>query len=478
MNNGMITDDNDTRVSDKTNFTVINCNARSLCPKLDSLIDCMTETEAVVAFVTETWMEEGDLEEMEDRVRNAGYGMASKERKVAAVNGVTYGGVAIFWDESRSNFKRLTYSVEDWEILICVGKVKGHSRQMVLMACYLPPGYTRVQGDAAMTKISDIVVDMKRKYTDPFIVLAGDYNQWKIEDNLLDFPDIKETEVGATRNGKQIDRFFTNMTRSITNSGTLNPLETEDGSKKSDHRVAYFRAALGKLKTFTWQKFTYRYYNEASEKAFKSWVVMHDWREVLEAVGSNNKANAYQKTITEALGRFFPLKTTRRKSNELPWLDKKTKRLIKDRKHLYWTEEGRTQVWKEEKKRVSEAIKKRKRGFMDTQKTHLLDKDANRNFYRHVKAFCRYEKPPVFDVRELVPNKTDPEVAEELADYFIKVSREFDPIEPSDIPVEKPMGGSKLDIHVVAARLRKMRKPKSMVPGDIFPQLVTLFADF
>ena len=34
-----------------------------------------------------------------------------------------------------------------------------------------------------------------------------------------------------------------------------------------------------------------------------------------------------------------------------------------------------------------------------------------------------------------------------------------------------------LRVHEVAARIRKFRKPKSMVPGDVFPQLVTQFSD-
>ena len=39
-------------------------------------------------------------------------------------------------------------------------------------------------------------------------------------------------------------------------------------------------------------------------------------------------------------------------------------------------------------------------------------------------------------------------------------------------------GGRWLQCHEVAARLKKMRKPRLMVPGDIYPQLVTLFSDF
>ena len=127
---------------------------------------------------------------------------------------------------------------------------------------------------------------------------------------------------------------------------------------------------------------------------------------------------------------------------------------------------------------MAQAIVDRKKGYMDTQKKHLLDKDAKRNFFRHVKSFCKFERPEQFDVRSIFPGKSDVQVGESLADYFIKVSREFSPLDPGDIPCPKPQGGTKLEKYEVAARLRKMRKPKSMVPGDIFPSLVTDFADF
>ena len=115
---------------------------------------------------------------------------------------------------------------------------------------------------------------------------------------------------------------------------------------------------------------------------------------------------------------------------------------------------------------------------MLTQKEHLLADDANRNFFRHIKSFSRLEKPRQFDVRGLFDEgKKDCEIAEDLADYFIKVSREFDPLEPEHPPITRDVGLPGLQNFEVAARIRKFRKPKSMVPGDIFPALVTELAD-
>lgn len=39
-----------------TKLTVINTNARSLCPKIDCLVDCMEEKDAGLAVIMETWL--------------------------------------------------------------------------------------------------------------------------------------------------------------------------------------------------------------------------------------------------------------------------------------------------------------------------------------------------------------------------------------------------------------------------------------
>ena len=82
----------------------------------------------------------------------------------------------------------------------------------------------------------------------------------------------------------------------------------------------------------------------------------------------------------------------------------------------------------------------------------------------------------MFNVRELMePGKADEEIAEDLATYFNRISNEFEPLAPEEIPCTRPKDMPELECFEVAARIRKFRKPKSTVPGDIFPQLVTQF---
>ena len=52
------------------------------------------------------------------------------------------------------------------------------------------------------------------------------------------------------------------------------------------------------------------------------------------------------------------------------------------------------------------------------------------------------------------------------------------PLEPDDIPATFSEALPALEVWQVAGRIKHFKKPKSMVSGDVFPALMTLFADF
>ena len=188
--------------------------------------------------------------------------------------------------------------------------MRGHRRKLVVLAAYLPPNYTRNKTQATMDYIADIIVDIKRKYKDPFILLTGDFNQWNVDQCLQDFADMSEVSVGNTRGNKAIDRMFLNCGRSVTESGTLAPLETEaepgEDAGRSDHRVAYCRVNLPKVDTFKWEAYSYQHFNDQPANDFRSGMVDHEWNEVFSAGTVDEKAASHQRTINDVIERFFP----------------------------------------------------------------------------------------------------------------------------------------------------------------------------
>ena len=90
-----------TVMNNKTNFSIVNTNARSLCPKIRSLLDCFSELNTDIAVLTETWLSDGPTldEDIEDLRLGAGVGLLVRNRAVGP-RGHSHGGVAIAYRES------------------------------------------------------------------------------------------------------------------------------------------------------------------------------------------------------------------------------------------------------------------------------------------------------------------------------------------------------------------------------------------
>ena len=192
-------------------------------------------------------------------------------------------------------------------------------------------------------------MDVKRQYRDPFIVVAGDFNQWAIAQALVEFPDMRETHVGATRGDRAIDRFFSNVSRSVSASGTVPALESENSA--SDQLVAYIKTDLPRQETFERITYQYRHFTDEARVEFGSWIVLNDWTDVYNAAGSDEKAVAYQRHIDRAMDTFFPLRTVRKKSTDLSWINKAIKKKIKRKMEIY-VKEGKSDLWRWMKKQL------------------------------------------------------------------------------------------------------------------------------
>lgn len=186
-----------------SHLTLINTNARSLSHKIDSLHETMEEFDASVAVVTETWFGNGPLmdEASQDLGLGAGTGLLYCNRDPCASNGELW-GVAILWKESFGFFRKIDIKNPDgFEILAAAGTVNGHSRKLIVLACYLLPNMPRRRADDCLVFLSNLVNDLKGRFKNPYICVTGDFNQWEVELCLADYNDIKEVHARI-----QVDR--------------------------------------------------------------------------------------------------------------------------------------------------------------------------------------------------------------------------------------------------------------------------------
>ena len=146
-----------------------------------------------------------------------------------------------------------------------------------------------------MDFIAGCVTRAKRQYTDPFVIIAGDFNQWMVEKVLADHIDIQEPLVGPTRSGRSIDQIFTNFAGSIMEARTVPPLETDNATvKKSDHPVSLIKSNISRISPVKWLEYSYRYYNADSAKMFGARLAHKRWGDLEAEETSNGRAGVYQ----------------------------------------------------------------------------------------------------------------------------------------------------------------------------------------
>ena len=120
-------------------MTVINTNARSLCPKISSLIDCFSDLNAMVGVVTETWFSDGPAleKDIENLSLGAGMTMISQNRPPND-QGFSHGGVAIVYRTASLSLRRVKlHNPGKFEVVMAEGTLGGSS--LVVVGAYIPP---------------------------------------------------------------------------------------------------------------------------------------------------------------------------------------------------------------------------------------------------------------------------------------------------------------------------------------------------
>ena len=283
-----------------------------------------------------------------------------------------------------------------------------------------------------------------------------------------------------TRDGRKIDKMFTNWHEDVQEGGCIPLLMSEPGADgcrtSSDHNIQYLVSSLPRKEPVKWETFSHRPYTQQGEAGFMEEISTVDWTPLMQEKTTNGKVDRLHLILNDLLDRHFPTKTCTRRETDLPWLDKKARRMIKKKCAIYKAE-GQSSRWEAMRAKVDKYLGERREVYLERQRDKFIGPQAHVSFFRNVKAFKSAEKPKEFDVRELCPGKTDREVADAVAAYFNSISSEFKPLEPCQIPFTYHKDLPPLSEEEVCKMIKDAKKPKSMVGGDIFPSLFNLAAE-
>ena len=444
-------------------------NARSLAKKIDSLIDMFREKELHVAMVTETWFQNdrytrGELSDI-TAAENLEFICKNRDKKRG-------GGVAIVFDRNKSNFKKIQISGNKYELVGAVGNIAGVTRKVVFYSLYIPPNQTAEVTRGLFVCLGDTIEKMKQEYIDPFIIIGGDTNKRDVSQALADFPDIKVELSGPTRGTAALDIVATNFTPSILELGTFYPLETFDNETRSDHLSLIGVARVPNLHVYSTATYNTRKYSAEAEAAFGADLAIINWEHTVGATPSES-ADKLNYVLQFLFNKHFPLTTVTKRSCDPPWMTKRIRRYIRNRKREY-ARSGRSARWKKKKEKCDRLIEEAKRAYFERVKKKIKEIGNTKCYYKAVALLQSGEAPVKWIIQSMFPGLSDYEIAEKAAIYFNSISQEYKGVNK---PVPFPQNDHSPEMYQIAARLKTMKKPKSVVDGDIDPRLVAAFAD-
>ena len=161
------------RDKDLLNFDC--ANARSVVDKIGSVITAFEENALQFMLLTETWLTRKHCSPraLNDLTIGANLSFIRRDR------GSRGGGVAICYDPTK--IKMHMYSPANnvstkGELVCAIGTTTLTKRKIVTISVYLPPAMKVGEVEETLENIISTVDQIKVKYSDPILIVEGDFN--------------------------------------------------------------------------------------------------------------------------------------------------------------------------------------------------------------------------------------------------------------------------------------------------------------
>ena len=444
-------------------MNILLINARSLSPKLYSLIDTMEEMNAQISLVTETWLKANDqVNEQFNTLRDAlGYECIRRDRTTG--NG---GGVAILYKTGDWAFHQLKTGGE-FEIVAALGRRTGQRRKLLAITAYIPPDSNADTNERFLQKLVDLIGIYKRRYCDPYFIVGGDFNKRSVEKELKVYNDLKLVDTPPTRGKNTLDLIFTNFEQYILKAGVVEPICNQHNAQ-SDHLTVYIDAKIPRVPQYTIEKYSYVKQTTQGDEKLGEFIRRQDWDDIIRDEDTTDQMiEKLHSVFEQGMGECYEKKETTKKSSEPPWMTDGIRDLIRQRRGIFKEEKKRTDAWKAVKRATRRMIRQRRGAYNREKKERILSGGINR-FHECVRAFNAEDKKTDWSPMMLYEGITEKEAAEKLATYFNDISSEYSPLRKEQIPSTYEAEIPIITEEQVEKGVKEGKRPKSRVEGDIF----------
>ena len=469
-------------------FTVYNM--RSLWSKVNNLGEDIIERDLDISFLSEVWEKKENVLHkscIEELLELKGISYISTPRPGTRRGG----GTAIAACPKRFSLVKLNIEIPT-SVEVVWGplrpkKVIGKINKIILCSFYCPPRSKKK--NILIDHISTVLNNLKVDHPNAATIIAGDKNDLDESRILALDPALAQLVRRPTRKDKILSIVISDLRRFFIEPKIVDAIPVDNPAKgvPSDHNGVLVEPVnnLETIKSTSKEIKFVRPMPESSILKYRESISKIDWSLMIEEMSSSNMVNTFQEMITNLVDIHFPLKKISITPYDKPWITEELKVIRRHRQRIY-RKEGRSERYLTLRKEFDDKLQNEAAKYIKKIRTEVIDgkRGSSYSALRKLgnKDYEDHKGQEKFDIPEFVENNLDDKQSSEaMADYFSTISQQFDPIDVNKfspaIKEELEKGRHEPDVpilteHEVYDKIRKAKKPHSMVPGDIKRVLV------
>ena len=409
-------------------------NHRSIFPKFNSLIDELIECEMHLGLHYEIW-EVKEKKEHKNKIEEA-----------FELHGILYisnprpnrrgGGAAITLCDFRNQFilSKLPICVPP-DLEVCWGLIKprspGSIKEIIICSFYSPPRSRK------KTKLVEhITVNyfmLKSSFPNSAFIGGGDKNDLDIKHLLAINPNFRQIVTKPSHKSSVLEVIVTDIGH-LFNEPVIRPALLPDVPGQgvpSDHKIVFTTPISDHSKppkrSFLIK--TSRPLTTEAKQNLAEWIQNETWESVIGCTDSESMVQKFTSLVKEKIDENCPQKTFKVNCLDNDFTTPAIKR-IKRLKLREYTKHGNSNLYKILKKQLKDKIKEEGAELVAKQIT-LAGEKGNKWVRQAASLFARPGDSPSksFDLPDHVERGlSELESAEEIADFFSKISQEYDPL--------------------------------------------------
>ena len=461
---------------------------RSVFPKISNLKNDLLERSIDCAFLVEIW-EKAESKKHQFEIEKMLEMSGLKYLSTARPGG--WGGAALIVNEQKFSLERININIpHNLEVIWGILKPKAENayfKKIIVCSFYSPPKSRKNQ------KLTDHLVTtlqmLKTVHPDCPMILGADKNSMNIQPLLNCGLKLKQVVDLPTRQGKILSILLMNNPQFYNSPEIIPPVPCDDptSGKPSDHSVpvCYPHTDRNKPPTRRYKTVVSRPLPVNSVRQFGTWIMGERFESISDNVCPSEQAKILENLLTSKLDEYCPTKSFKISSQDKPFINFELKQLHR-RKQREYVKNGKTKKYDDLLTKFESKFCAAAKKYM-TRKIEDLKEAKPGQAYKVLKDLgaqpgdCTDSKTFTLPNHQ-AENLTDQQSADRIAEYFAKISSEYQPLDLDSLPdrVKRNLATKstppKISEHECYEKIVKANKPRSGVPGDLPAEIIREFS--